>query len=360
MRRRFASAVSLGPALRGGHLLWPAEKTCFNRHAVGHRRCLVLLALFLCSAVVGAQAPLPPALVGTPNPQTVLARVSHEDVTARMLSFDRNSDGKVEKDELAERMHSLVTRGDVNGDGALDRTEIRALATAPPPQQGGRGGFPFSGGGYGFADEIETSSRSHIEGSLDDLRLASPAKEQAQAVVATFVDTFEKAASDDLLKELEPLLAPSQLIDFKWALGSRNRARVATVLLPEAGGRKVVVRGTGLDQLIRGYRLAPPQAQQALAATERYKARLRLSDADRAELVDQLQGILSLDDRESLRAALARRPVVATGSMKFAFAELQDMMLRLNRDQGVTSGPVNALFRGTPVVPTSVRPPDER
>ena len=34
-------SLSFCPASRGGHLLWPGDKTCFNCHDSGHRRCLV-------------------------------------------------------------------------------------------------------------------------------------------------------------------------------------------------------------------------------------------------------------------------------------------------------------------------------
>jgi hypothetical protein len=100
------------------------------------------------------------------QPVTVLAKVSPDDVVTRLLSFDRNRDGKVAKAELAERMHSVVTRGDADGDGALDRREIRTLAMKPAATAatatGGRG-IPFPGG-YGFGDQNGLSSRSHIDG----------------------------------------------------------------------------------------------------------------------------------------------------------------------------------------------------
>jgi len=62
----------------------------------------------------------------------------------RILSFDKNQDGKITKDELPERMQNLVTKGDTNQDGALDRDEIKKLAADLPrddePIAGGRRG----------------------------------------------------------------------------------------------------------------------------------------------------------------------------------------------------------------------------
>lgn len=54
-------------------------------------------------------------------------------VVDRLLSFDADSDHRIARDELPERMQGLVTRGDENQDGFLDSDEIRALIDAPPP-----------------------------------------------------------------------------------------------------------------------------------------------------------------------------------------------------------------------------------
>ena len=79
------------------------------------------------------QVPLLPAIPA--NLRTVTA----DDLVERLMSYDKNGDGKVTKDELPERMHGLIEQGDRNGDGALDRDEIRRLAARGPP---GRPGGP--------------------------------------------------------------------------------------------------------------------------------------------------------------------------------------------------------------------------
>lgn len=83
-----------------------------------------------------------------PTIPPILRTVAADDLIERLMSYDKNGDGKVTKDELPERMHGLIEQGDRNGDGALDRDEIRRLAergTGGPPFGGPKGGGPKDG-----------------------------------------------------------------------------------------------------------------------------------------------------------------------------------------------------------------------
>jgi hypothetical protein len=75
---------------------------------------------------------------------------------ARVLSFDKNEDGKLTKDELPERMQGMIERGDTNGDEALDKEELIKLAAnfqgrgegrRPEDGPGGPGAGPGGRGG---------------------------------------------------------------------------------------------------------------------------------------------------------------------------------------------------------------------
>lgn len=164
-------------------------------------------------------------------------RMTADDVIARLMQFDRNRDLKLAIDELPERLQVLVVRGDRTDDLMLDAREIRGLTLAgPQPTILFRSPQP---GIYGFGDAFGTlSSRTHIENSIDDLRLASPAASEAKRVASEFADVMEGAA------HAEPGKVP------------------------------------------------------------------QLDDARRAELVARLRGLLTEEEADNLRAALARRPLV--------------------------------------------------
>ena len=173
--------------------------------------CAALAIVISSAATAAAQvAPLPTVrMINSLTqlmPQQPGSRVSVDDVLARMLTFDRDRDGKVATGELSERMQGLVARGDRSGDGALDESELRILAT----EQQFAVRLP-QGGGYGFADTAGQSSRNHIENSIDDLRLAPNTSQEAKRIAMAFVDEFEAASVTNLRQALAPVITAQQL-----------------------------------------------------------------------------------------------------------------------------------------------------
>ncbi len=55
---------------------------------------------------------------------------SADDLTASLMMFDANHNGKLEKSEVPERLQGLFERGDTNKDGILTKEEIVVLAEA--------------------------------------------------------------------------------------------------------------------------------------------------------------------------------------------------------------------------------------
>ena len=62
------------------------------------------------------------------------------------MAFDKNKDGKLQKDEVPERMQGLFTRGDANKDGVLTQAEIRGMSQMQAAPQGGGGRGEGRGG----------------------------------------------------------------------------------------------------------------------------------------------------------------------------------------------------------------------
>lgn len=256
------------------------------------RSQLVLLSVLVTAGAAGradAQAVIVSATAPT--------GASSNEVVARLLSFDLNHDGKVETNELAERMRGVVARGDVDGDGALDGSEVHALATTLPPRtQVFEPQFR-----YAFADQTGLSSRLHLERSLEDLRLEPATKEQALTVIRTYVDALEDTASADLLTWLKVYLPRDQLLEVSEALALQRRRS------------KSGFNSSQLLERIDGFKIGPIERRMAVAEIGLYEDRLRLRDIERAELLEQLKDILTSEERENFRAAIARRPLASVG-----------------------------------------------
>lgn len=151
---------------------------------------------------------------------------STDETIDRILTFDKNKDGKIAKDELPERMQDLVAKGDTNKDGALDKDEIRALATTLAREGGlqgrdGRGGpgagpRPGPGGPAG-----PRGPGGAIDRALGNLNLADKKKDQAEAVVKAHQESVRRLmdlARSDLLLKMKEVLSEQEYKTFKEAL----------------------------------------------------------------------------------------------------------------------------------------------
>lgn len=278
-------------------------------------------ALLACAVTASAQTqiqviPPQPRLTFVAGLANGGSSASIDDVVARVMSFDSNLDRKVAISELPERMEGLVAVGDTDGDAALARGEIEKLASAPSRQPVRVLGSSV----YGFADDVGfsgfSSSRSHIEGAIDDLRLTAARQARATAAATAFVDALEAQRRATLLQELEQVLTAANLQHFTQALDSldkRRRSAADFVKGSSSGVRRVLVPGPNLQTVIGQYGLAPEPRTRAFDAVQRFEERTRLNEAEQAALVDQLQDVLEGHERDDLRAALARRPVVQMG-----------------------------------------------
>lgn len=295
------------------------------------RTALTLFALLALGilAPVRAQNPLPVlavtqtgALQSAPTP--VATPVATPDaVVARLMSFDRNHDGLVAVSELPERMQNVLTRGTTpKTAGALDASAIRNMALHPAvPPVAVRG---VQAGHYGFSDDTELDTRLHLNGAIDDLRLAKATRDQALTIGATFMDQHDAQARNEFLATVTPLLTEAQMVAVKTvldqALPATSGAGAAKVdVVPAFGvatrsGQPVrVVRQSAIGSLLAHMDVAADRRRPLNAAVERLEERQRLSDTSRASLLEQMRGVLSDRERDDLRAALERRPIVKQG-----------------------------------------------
>lgn len=242
-----------------------------------------------------------------------------DDIVARLMSFDRNNDGKVQKAELAERMYAVMDRGDADGDGALDRAELLTLATARPAEAAVRG---FGHGRYSIGADTDVSLRRHLEGAIEDLRLEAARRDPALAIVKTFSDTRDAEAKAELLGAMGDILSPEQLTAFTAALERQLPASIVRRVMQGSaageGPQRIVtfVAGGDLERRVAMFQLQPDANGRATAALERYRSRVRLNETDRSELGRQLAPVLTREESQDFLAAIARQPVlVADGFM---------------------------------------------
>lgn len=62
-----------------------------------------------------------------PEPPPAPRAKVRQTMAERLMSFDRNADHRISREELPERMQGLIARGDRNADADLDLKEIRSL-----------------------------------------------------------------------------------------------------------------------------------------------------------------------------------------------------------------------------------------
>jgi hypothetical protein len=158
--------------------------------------------------------------------------VTSEQIIERLMTFDKNNDGKIVADELPERMQHLVALGDTNKDAALDRDEIRKLATtleafAGLTAPGGPGGAAKGFGGFkgdgpkGFGLKGAPKSVAEAQRALDDLNVTGPTRDKADLVLQAQSDKLKKIdelSRAELVVKMKEILKDDDYRAFKAAL----------------------------------------------------------------------------------------------------------------------------------------------
>ena len=145
-------------------------------------------------------------------------------IVDRIMAFDKNNTGKITKDDLPERMQHLIAMGDTNKDGALDKDEVKELATTLEAlvglfNTGGPGG-PGGGKGFGKGGGPKGPPGAGLQEILEDLGLKGDSKEKATALVTDFQEKTKKAmdaARDELFVQMKEVLSVGDYKVFKEA-----------------------------------------------------------------------------------------------------------------------------------------------
>ena len=82
------------------------------------------------------------------------------------------------------------------------------------------------------------------------------------------------------------------------------------MLATTTGTRQIVLASADPTRLLMRQQLTPEQMKTVAAAAETFKAEQQLDDVRRPVLVGRLSGILTDEESDNFRAALARRPLV--------------------------------------------------
>jgi EF hand len=155
------------------------------------------------------------------------ASVTADQIVDRIMSFDKNGDGKITAEMLPERMQHLVALGDVNKDGALDKDEIRKLATTlesftnlvslngPGDGKGGKG---FGPKGPKGPLKGAVKGATEVQRTIEELNLVGATRDKADRLFRAYqekVRRTEEIARADLVVAMKDVLTDGDYRVFK-------------------------------------------------------------------------------------------------------------------------------------------------
>jgi cytochrome c peroxidase len=235
----------------------------------------------------------------------VVERPGIEDVIARVMAFDGNADGHLQRDELPERIHDIVARGDRNRSGGIDRDEVRTLASSEV--RPGRG-VPIARLGALLRPLPEAS----VETLVGDLGLDAAGRDAALAALAREREDASKAAAASVVRvgdEVRGVLDAEQLL----ALTSILERQVVRVV-SSRGSTQLLLMTAEVDRAMNSWS-PPPTAREAVrAAVAAHRQRVSVLATEPAALLRRLEPSLTTSQLGDLAAAIRRhRPTLFAG-----------------------------------------------
>lgn len=121
------------------------------------------------------------------------------DFSSRLLAFDKNDNGKIEKDELPDRMQRVLDRVDKNKDDVIDESELNALkSTATEDSRGGASGRR---GRNGAQNERRRRGREGGDGGPGGMRGGPPGGGGGMDRMIEHAFEFDKDGDGKLTRE---------------------------------------------------------------------------------------------------------------------------------------------------------------
>ena len=255
----------------------------------------------LAEPPAGEAAPAPPAV---PIPE----RPGTEDVVERVMGFDRNGDGHLRRDEVPERMHDIVRRGDRDRSGGIDRGELRSLVSSEVDP--GRGLAVAR-----VAADLRPVPDATVETLLGDLGLDAAGRDAALAAAARDREERSAAAAasvDRFRDEVRRLLDAEQLLALTSILERQVRRPVRVV--PKQGSAPLLLPTADVDRAMKSWSLPPAAHDAVQAAVAAHRQRVSVLATEPDALLRRFEPILTTSELGDLAAAIRRhQPTLFAG-----------------------------------------------
>ena len=260
-------------------------------------------------------ATAPPVEPFTPAGQPTApppARGDVETVIARVMAFDANGDGRVAGVELPDRMLDIVTRGDRNGDAALDREEVRAITSSS--MEIGRGiGMPLRRP-LGVRLTVPVPRDPGFAGLIHDLKLPADRRARALAALAEAeVDRTNtlRASLDTFRGEMRAVVTAEQFAALEELIQNHSRAvRNSLDAMAAPCCRQSFPALPRVD--LRALGLTGDALAGAEAAFDRHLERTRVLATDRSAILRRVTRVLSAEELADFAASLERHSAIVT------------------------------------------------
>jgi len=230
------------------------------------------------------------------------------------MSFDANGDGHVAAVELPQRMQDIVTRGDRNGDAALDREEVRAIASSSPVIGEGKGVPPVT---RQIRVTVRDLRNPGFAGLIDDLKLPPDRRAGALTALAQAEQDITRtlaASLETLRNEVRALVTEEQFAALDNGIQNHGNSvrEFLNVFAAPAARPSGPIPAFDVDRAVRGLGLASDTVAGVKAASDRHLERTLVLATDRSGLLRRMTPVLTAEEVGDFAASLDRHSLIVT------------------------------------------------